>query len=254
MKLIFHVFLVCLCFFKTASALQVSQKMKTSIGLFDACEQTLSYSFFRDRDYDFKTMLHTTGVFGTLYPFSASYHAVGTYHKQDFRPQDYFYETKSAFRHRSKEIVYKDGVPQYRVSVKNEKKRTDKIVVDNKYDSSIDLLSTFAALTENIIKKGKCDMERYSFNGKKYALSKVKTMGKEKIQTPNFSGKALKCEYHLEILDDADAGFLLKKDEPIYFWVLRDEKTDVPFVVKIYVENTPFGKLESITTEIEVIR
>ena len=252
MKLILRLLPCLMCLWQPALALEVTHQMETSIGVFDACKQTLTYRFYRDKDYDMKTTLETTGVFGTLYPFRATYHAVGTYQKNDFKPQDYFYETHSAFNNRTKEIVYQNGVPQYRVSTKNDSKRTDKITVDAKYGPAMDLLSIFAVLTEQVANKNKCDMERYSFNGKKYALSLVKTLGKEKIKTPYFSGKALKCEYHLDELEDADAGFLLKKDVPIYFWVLRDEQTDAPFVAKIVVENTPFGKLESLTTKVEV--
>lgn len=233
-------------------ALEVKHTIKTKIGFWDACEETLTYAFYGDRDYDVKTSILTSGTFGVLYPFSASYHTVGTYSKFDFKPQDYYYETQSRFRYRTKEIVYQDGVPQYRISTKNEKKRKDKIETDSKYPASVDLLSVFAGLAQRIRMKGDCDWEQYSFNGKKYAKSTVKTVKKEKIKTDYFSGKALKCRYKQEILEDTDAGFLLNPEEPIYFWVLKDEKTKVWFIAKVLIENTPFGKLEAITTKIEV--
>ena len=254
MRIILRSIVLFLMLAQSAAALQMYEEMQTSIGFFDACEQTLAYSFFQEKDYDMKTTLKTTGTFGTLYPFSAMYHAVGTYKKQEFKPQDYFYEAHSAFNDRSKEIVYKDGIPQYRISVKGDRKRRDDIVLDNKYDSNIDLLSTFALLAEQIMRKNSCDLDRYSFSGKKYSHSIVKTLGKEKIKTPYFEGKALKCEYHLQILKGTDAGFLLKKDEPIYFWILRDQKTDAPFVAKVLVKSTPFGKLESLATKVEVTK
>lgn len=246
------IFLSVLIWSAGAQALEVKHYMQTTIGLFDACEETFSYAFYHDKDYDIKTFVSTSGMFGVLYPFTASYHSVGTYSKSGFKPQDYYYETQTRFRHRSKEIVYKDGVPQYRVSVKNERKRTDEIVTDDKYPSSGDLLSVFGELAQKIIKKGKCDLEQYSFNGKKYAKSTVKTLKKEKIKTDYFAGKALKCQYKQEILEDTDAGFLLNQDEPIYFWVLQDEKTKAWFIAKILIENTPFGKLQAVTTNIEV--
>lgn len=233
-------------------ALEVKHTIKTTIGLFDACEETFVYAFYRGKDYDIKTSIATSGTFGVLYPFQASYHTVGTYEKFNFKPQDYYYETQTRFRHRTKEITYKDGIPQYRVSTKNERKRTDKIETDPKYLSSVDLLTVFAGLTERIRQKGNCDWEQYSFNGKKYAKSVVKTVKKEKIKTEYFSGKALKCQYKQEILEDTDAGFLLDPEEPIYFWVLRDNKTDEWFIAKILIENTPFGKLQAVTTKIEV--
>ena len=65
---------------------------------------------------------------------------------------------------------------------------------------------------------------------------------------------SLVCRYldKQEILEDTDAGFLLNQDEPIYFWVLKDEKTKAWFIAKILIENTPFGKLQAVTTKIEV--
>ena len=236
----------------SAQALQVTQKMKTRIGFFDACEQSLTYSFYRDKDYDIKTTVKTTGTFGALYPFTATYHAVGTYNQSNFKPQDYFYETQSRFSHRTKEITYKDGIPQLRISVKDGKKAVMAITVDPKYDRSIDLLSVFGVLIEQVVRTGKCDFESHSFNGKKYSLSKVKKIKSERIKTEFFAGRADKCQYSLEVLDDADAGFLIRNGSPIYLWILKDKETKAPFVAKVEVEKTPFGKLQSITTDIEV--
>lgn len=247
-------FFMFLLYATSAQALQVKHYFKTTIGIFDACEETLEYAFYREKDYDIKTSLTTTGTFGALYPFKAQYHAVGTYEKDLFKPQDYFYEANSRFKHRTKEIVYQDGVPQYRISTKNEKKRKDAITIDQTYQTSNDLLSTFAALIEQINRKGHCDFDQYSFNGKRYARSEVKTLGKEKIDTGSFKGKALKCRYKMEVLDDADAGFLVDRDEPIIFWVLKDEKTKAFFLAKAVMESTPFGKMETVATKIEVVK
>lgn len=233
-------------------AAEVTHHLASSIAFLDAAEETFTYKFYNNRDYDIKTSVITTNTFGTLYPFKATYHSVGTYNKNVFKPQSYFQTSKSRFHNRSKEIVYADGVPQYRISIKDDYKRRDETPIDSQYASSNDLLTTFAALTEQVMRKNNCDFEQYSFNGKRYSLSKVKTIGKEKIETPYFKGKALKCQYHLEVLDDADAGFMLRKDEPIYFWVLRDKQTDLPFIARILVESTPFGELEALTTKIEV--
>lgn len=238
---------------RTAGAIELKQTMLVSIGLFDACEGSLSYAF-NENNYDIKTTLQTVGTFGALYPFKATYHTVGVFKNFDFKPQDYFYETNSRFRHRTKEIVYENGVPQYRISVKNTKTRKDKITADPNYKSATDLLSVFGVLMQRLIYKGDCNLDMYSFNGKKYARSVIKLQKKEKVKTDYFGGEALKCRYEMEILDDADAGFLLNKDEPIYFWVMQDETTKAYFVAKILVEDTPFGKLEAITTKVEGIR
>lgn len=252
MRVYFTFFTATLLWCASAQALQVKHEMETSIGLFDACRQTLTYSFFRDKDYDMKTSLETTGTFGTLYPFKADYHAVGTYDKDGFKPQNYFYETTAPFKHKTKEIIYKNGVPQRRISKKNSEVKVVNLQPDLSYEQSIDLLSVFAVLAQKVVSKGNCDLDMYSYNGKRYSRSVVKSHGKEKLKTPYFSGRALKCEYHLENTKDSDAGFLLDKDVPVYFWVLRDDATGAPFVAKIEVESTPFGKLESLTTKVEI--
>jgi hypothetical protein len=233
-------------------AAEVTHYIASSVAFLDAAEETFTYKFYNNRDYDVKTTVTTTNSFGALYPFKATYHAVGTYDKNGFKPQSYFQTAKSRFHNRSKEIVYADGVPQYRISIKDDYKRRDETTINSQYTSSNDLLTTFAALTEQVIRKDNCDFEQYSFNGKRYSRSKIKTIGKEKIKTPYFKGKALKCQYSLEVLDDAEAGFMLKKDEPIYLWILRDKQTDLPFIARILVESTPFGELEALTTKIEV--
>jgi len=48
------------------------------------------------------------------------------------------------------------------------------------------------------------------------------------------------------------AGIIINDDKPLYFWILYDKDTDAPFMAKAVVESTPFGKLEAITTSIEV--
>ena len=233
-------------------ALEVTQNMQTTIGVFDACTQALTYKFVGN-EYDMKTRLTTTGTFGKIYPFTGAYHAYGTYNKDKFTPADYGYEVQSRAHHRTKQITYKDGVPQTRIKVRDGRYLEEPALVElDRLSDSIDLLSLFGVLIEQVIRTDNCDLRRYSFNGKKYSLSEMKTIGREDITTPYFSGNALKCEYMLEIQKGASAGFLLNQQVPIYLWVLRDESENAPFIAKIAAEKTPFGKLESYTTSIEV--
>lgn len=231
-------------------ALSVSHSIKAEIGMFDAGEKKFEYSFFGERDYDVKIIFKTRGAFRAIYPFDATYHAVGTYDKTRFYPQDYFYDTK-AFKHRTKEIVYENGEPIYRISTKNDKKRKDEIKTDSQYKTSNDMLTLFAELTRQILDGKKCDFEQYAYDGKRYTKVSVKYSGKEKLKTPYFKGRAMKCEMKMKTFDDDDSG-LFDNDEPVYIWILNDEKTGIPFLAKILIESTQFGKLEALTTEIEV--
>jgi hypothetical protein len=235
-----------------AEALEVTQNMQTTIGIFDACEQALTYKFDGNK-YDMQTRLTTTGAFGKIYPFTGKYHAYGTYHKDKFKPEDYGYEVQSRSHHRTKRLTYKDGVPQTRIKSRDGRILEEPALVElDRLDDSIDLLSLFGVLSEQVVRNDTCDLHRYSFNGKKYSLSDMKTVGHEDIQTPYFAGNALKCEYMLEIQKGASAGFLLNQKMPIYLWILRDETTNAPFIAKVEAEKTPFGKLESYTTSVEV--
>lgn len=246
------IFLSALTTAFAAEALEVTQNMQTTIGIFDACEQSLTYRFVGNK-YDMKTKLTTTGTFGKIYPFTGEYHAYGTYNKDKFKPEDYGYEVQSRSHHRTKQLTYRDGVPQTRIKVRDGRVLEEPALVElDRLDDSIDLLSLFGVLTEQVVRADTCDLHRYSFNGKKYSLSEMKTVGHEEIKTPYFAGNALKCEYMLEIQKGASAGFLLNQKMPIYLWILRDETANAPFIAKVEAEKTPFGKLESYTTSIEV--
>ncbi len=235
-----------------ASALEIKHDIDISIGVFNACHATFTYAVDKAQKYRAESTLNTIGAFDTLYPLKAKYNAHGTYLRNIFKPELYHSQTKTRFNSRSKDVFYENGIPLYRVSIKNDYKRQDAIVPDAKYPSSNDLLTTAAEIAWHLNQTGNCDFEQYSFNGKRYSLSKLTTVGYENLTTPHFSGRALKCRYELEVLDDAEAGFLLDKDEPIYFWLLQDTATHAYFFARALVENTPFGQLEALTTKIEV--
>ena len=55
----------------SARALEVTQNMQTTIGIFDACEQSLTYRFAGNQ-YDMITKLKTTGVNARLWPASTA--------------------------------------------------------------------------------------------------------------------------------------------------------------------------------------
>ena len=44
----------------------------------------------------------------------------------------------------------------------------------------------------------------------------------------------------------------LTSDKPVYFWILKDEKTNKPFIARILIEDTPLGQLNVYTTSINV--
>ena len=58
---------------------------------------------------------------------------------------------------------------------------------------------------------------------------------------------------YIQSLDKEDDGDLLwntTADRPIYFWVLQDGESKLPFLAKIEITSTPLGRLKAYTTEV----
>ena len=49
-----------------------------------------------------------------------------------------------------------------------------------------------------------------------------------------------------------DLIFNLTPENPIYFWILEDKKTKLPFIAKIENKSTPLGKLKVYTQNIHI--
>ena len=58
---------------------------------------------------------------------------------------------------------------------------------------------------------------------------------------------------HVTALDDEDDNDLLwstTSDRPVYFWILQDKTSGLPYLAKIEIKSTPLGKLKAFTTAI----
>lgn len=233
----------------------VEHYLTVSIGFFDTARIHLAYNLTPDK-YKFSSSVKTAGTFGKLYLFEALYISDGFFKKEQTVTRNYNYETKSNSHIYTKQLVFdENGVLDYRLSSKDGiPKRVEIRLPDTPFDAN-DLQTVFAMLTRQIITNKFCAMEKIVFNGKKNYKVIIKDEGKEVLNDPkiSYSGNSLKCSMHIINLDkdkDNDLLWNTTANRPIFFWILEDEKTNLPFLAKIEINSTPLGKLKAYTTEV----
>lgn len=251
-------FLLFICLLPSAALSRtVEHRLSVRIGFFDAADVEMKYNI-TDRTYKFSSTVATAGTFGNLYAFNAAYSSFGKFNKEKIITQNYSYITKSKSHTRTKTLVFdKNGVISHRLSTKDgEPKKVDITLPDIAFDA-YDMQSVFALLTRQVINSKFCSMEKTVFDGKKTYAVVVNDEGKELLNDAEstFNGDALKCSMHIKALDDNDDNDLLwntTSDRPVYFWILQDKNSGLPFLAKIEIKSTPLGKLKAYTANITI--
>lgn len=251
-------FLILICLLPTAVfGKTVEHHLNAEIGIFDAARITMSYEL-KNNTYKFSSVVKTAGMFGKLYLFEALYSSHGFFKNRHAVTRNYSYETKSSSHTRTKQLVFdENGILDYRLSSKDGKpKRVDITLPDTPFDAS-DLQTVFAMLARQIKEDKFCDMQKIVFDGKKNYKVVIKDEGKEKLSDEDipYSGDSLKCSLYISSLEKEEDDDLLwntTADRPIYFWVLEDNQTKLPFLAKIEIKSTPLGKLKAYTTGISI--
>ncbi len=254
------IYILC-CFFCfwtiSAQAITINHELKIGIGAFDACRGKFSYSL-TPSTYQVSSAIQTAGFFNSLYPFKAEYSTTGKIKKDKLETSSYSYKSQSRFNKRSKELIYDDnGTPIYRISTKNEKEKKVKLENSSNNKDTTDLQTVFAELIKQYNQLKFCDSRMEVFDGKRRFDVIFKDEGQEQLKPVSgspFSGKATKCSMYIDKLksEDDDLLWQLTSERPVYIWILQDISSQKPFVARILVQNTPLGKLEAITTKINI--
>ena len=250
------VFLLFICLLPSAAlSAGIEHQLNVRIGFFDAARVKMNYNLTGNK-YNFSSAVATAGTFADLYEFNASYSSSGIFKKDKVITQDYNYVTKNKSHTRTKQLVFdKNGVISHRLSSKDgEPKRVDITPPEMPFDA-YDMQTVFAVLTRQITSSQFCDMEKVIFDGKKTYKIIIRDEGKETLNDPEiaFNGEALKCSMYITALDDEGDNDLLwstTADRPVYFWILHDKKSGLPYLTKIEIKSTPLGKLKAYTTAI----
>ncbi len=253
-----YIFCYFFCFLATiAQAATVSHEIEVTIGAFNACNCNFSYAL-SPSNYQVSSSVQTAGFFNTLYPFKAEYSTTGKIKNDKLETSSYRYKSQSRFNKRSKELIYDDlGNPIYRISTKNEKEKKVKLEDTPNNKDTTDMQTVFAELIKQYNQLKFCDSRMEVFDGKRRFDVIFKDEGKEELNIKTaspFNGLATKCSMYIDKLnsDDDDLLWQLSSERPVYIWIMEDKQTQKPFVARILIQNTPLGRLEAITTQINI--
>ncbi len=247
-----------ICLYAPAlQAFSLNHEFNVFLGPFNASRTEFEYSL-GDKDYQVNANVKTFGLFDSLYPFHAQYATTGKIKNNQMETTSYKYESKSRFTKRSKELVYdNNGNPVYRLSSKNGKEK--KVDIDQKLNSgdTTDLQTVFAKLAKQFNEVRFCNSRFEVFDGKRRFDVIFADEGEEELKSNElqpWSVKAKKCSMYIDKLgsNGDDLLWQLTSDKPIYFWIAEEPSGKRPFIVKVYVENTPLGELNLYTTKISV--
>lgn len=240
-----------------ANAFSVTHDFTVLIGPFNASQTSFTYAL-TPKDYAVSSKVKTFGLFNTLYPFEARYATTGRINGEEMETTSYKYQSQSRFSKRKKELIYNEqGLPVYRISAKNDKEKKVEITPDPQNKETTDLQTVFAKLAHQYNQMKFCDSRMEVFDGKHRFDIIFKDEGKEELspnQYSSYGGTAGKCSMYIDKLDTKGDDMLweLTSDRPIYFWILSDEKTGIPFIARIEVEETPLGKMNIYTHSVTI--
>lgn len=248
--------LFLLLFPTQAQTAAVQHNFTIFLGPFNAGKTRFTYTL-QPQDYSVRSKVETAGIFNTLYPFTAEYATTGKIKGKDLETSSYKYKSQSRFNTRRKELIYdQNGNPVYRISAKNDKVKKVEIDLSPDNKDTTDLQTVIAELALQYNKNKNCNARMQIFDGKRRFDTIFKDEGKQEIAANEyspFSGTAHKCSMYIDKLlnDSDDLLWELTSEKPIYFWILEDKESRLPFIARIEIEDTPLGKLEVFTQTIQ---
>lgn len=248
--------LFLLLFPTQAQTAAVQHNFTIILGPFNAGKTRFTYTL-QPQDYSVRSKVETAGIFNTLYPFTAEYATTGKIKGKDLETSSYKYKSQSRFNTRRKELIYdQNGNPVYRISAKNDKIKKVEIEPSPDNKDTTDLQTVIAELALQYNKNKNCNARMQIFDGKRRFDTIFKDEGKQEIAANEYSpfaGTAHKCSMYIDKLlnDSDDLLWELTSEKPIYFWILEDKESRLPFIARIEIEDTPLGKLEAFTPTIQ---
>ena len=253
----FYLFFLPLIVSTKVHAAMVEHDFTAILGVFNASDTKFTYEL-SPQDYAIRSEVKTAGVFDTLYPFKAIYSTTGNIKDKDFETTSYKYKSQSRFTKRTKELVYNDkGEPIYRLSSKNDESKKVDITPDVNNKDTTDLQTVFAKLAKQYNELKFCDSRMEVFDGKRRFDVIFKDEGQDtliKNEYSAFEGPAAKCSMYIDKLNSKDDDLMweLTSQHPVYFWIMEEEKSKMPFIARVSVEDTPLGRLDVYTKNITV--
>lgn len=232
----------------------LEQDLKVEIGVFDAAKVHMAYTL-DPQMYVFQSAVEAQGLFGKVYPFAATYYGQGRF--VDGKPvtADYHYRAKTRQHLRTKRLVFDNqGRLLYRVSAKDGKEKSVEVQTPSYGFDVSDLQTIFALIGRKLMLKNSCAMEQTVYDGKKHYNVILRDQGIQTLEDPalDFKGAAHRCAMMILPLaqDDDDMLWQATAERPIIFWVLKEPKTEMPYLLKVEIADTPLGQLKAYSTNL----
>ena len=243
---------------QAAQAAGIKHDFIVHIGPFDASRTSFEYDLDTEH-YKAQSVVQTNGFFDVIYPFTAHYLTSGRIKPGgELQTEVYKYASQTRTNRRTKELIYNsDGVPVYRLSSKNDKSKKVEITHDPKNAGTTDLQTVFAEMAKQYNENRFCDSRMEVFDGKRRFAVIFKDEGDELLSADEYSpfgGKAHKCSLYIDKLDNTGDDLLwqISSDRPIYFWILEEPSSKLPFISRIHIDSTPLGELNVYAANITV--
>lgn len=254
MKNTIYLFILFLMLPSTIFGAEVQHHLNVEIGPFNAAKLEMSYALEK-QNYSFVSKVSTAGMFNKLYQFSARYTTHGAITHRKTITKQYKYESVTSAHNRTKELIFNQkGIPQYRLSSKNNKPKKVNIQLPTTPFDASDLQTIFAQLALQFKQNHFCAMEKTVFDGKDLSRIVITDSGKTLLSDPQllYSGQAWKCSFFIEQLNAEDTDMLTNTtaNRSVNFWLMEDKKTKLPYLAKIEIDSTPLGKLKAYTTSV----
>lgn len=249
------ILLICLIFPNLSEAITVKHNFFVTVGLFDASKTEFTYTLNKN-NYKIASKVMTNGFFNTIYPFEANYITSGTIKNSQMTTVDYNYESKSKSKTRRKKVFYENGKPIYQITSKNGQEKKKEFTPSPTPADTFDLQTVIAKITHQFNELGFCDSTLKVYDGKRRFDVVFKDEGSDNLIADEhsfYTGKASRCSMHIKKVlseEEDDELWEFSTNKPVYFWIVRDKKTNYPFIAKIFIKNTPLGELTAHTTDI----
>lgn len=250
-------FIITLLYTANASAFSVEHDFLVHIGAFDAAKVNFTYQL-NPKDYGIRSQVSTNGFFNTIYPFVAQYDTSGTIQNDKMITRDYQYISRSRFKTRSKQVIFDNsGQPISQIVVTNDKKKTRDFKPSPTPADTFDLQTIMMKIAYQYNKFGFCASDMAVYDGKRRFDVEVTDLGYEDItanEYSSFAGSANRCSMHIKknLSEDDDTLWEFASNKPIDFWIMRDTKSNHPFIVRIKIKDTPLGELNAYATKLNI--
>lgn len=245
-----HYFLFILGFFPALAQARTSiQNFAIEAGFLGPADGKISYTI-DSNTYDISASVAAKGLIEKIYGYEGKFHSNGLFRHEKPTALIYEYTSIAGGDERKKTVTMDEhGKPRQRYTLrKGRSKNVDIDLPAFDFDAP-DMLTAFGSLIRQFQNKSFCDLRQTVFDGKKRYEISFSDQGKITPRDLKIrpSGDVWQCAMQIRAIDEDDEDFLWKvtSQNPILFWIVKDQKTTLPYIAKIQIDSTPVGSIKA---------